>query len=144
VTLADAVADPVRRHAIALDAVDEAAAAIRSRRGLGASAAQAGLRAIHRLRPGFLSDRIEQLLPAMAEAVDPWWREGLERGDAPMWLHENRNEVANSLLAVTDAHVAGATDAAAISVYHRLRGSAPGRIADEMPRIAAFIGRHAT
>lgn len=140
--LSDAVADPVHRRAIALDAVDEAAAAIRARRGLGGLAAATGLQTIHRLRPGFLANHIEQLLPGMAEAVDPWWAQGLERGNAIGWLEEHRHEVAEALLAVTDGHVASASDATAIAVYQRLRGSAPKRIANEMPRIAAFIACH--
>lgn len=140
-TLRDLVADPVQRPRIASDAVSEAGIAVRERTGLKAAAAQFGLDAINRIRPGFLALQVDQLLPAMAEAVEPWWIEGRAHGDAPAWLNAHADEVAEALLAVTDLHVAAARDEAAVTVYSRLRSTAPRRIADEMPRIGAFVAR---
>lgn len=77
----------------------------------------------------------------MAEAIEPWWSEGVRRGNATAWLESNAIAVAEDLLAVTDAHVASAHDQAAVAVYQRLRSVAPRRIAAEMPRIGAFVER---
>ncbi len=140
-TLRDIVSDPEQRPDIANDAVVEAAAALRSRSGIKAVAAQFGFDAINRIRPGFLARQVEELLPAMAEAVEPWWVEGRAQGDAPAWLTSHADEVAEALLGVTDDHVASAHDQAAVAVYRRLRSVAPRRIAAEMPRVAAFIAR---
>lgn len=140
-TLRDVVSDPEQRPRIADDAVREVALAIGSRTGIKGAAAQFGLEAINRIRPGFLARQVEELLPAMADAIEPWWATGRSRGDAPAWLKANANQVADALLTVTDAHVAEAHDQAAIAVYQRLRSAAPQRIAAEMPRIATFVTR---
>lgn len=142
-SLSDAVADTQRRSSIAKAAVVEVAAAIRARSGLKGLAAQVGLDTINRLRPGFLEGQIDVLLPGMAEALEPWWHDGLESGDAPQWLNGHRLQVAEDLLTVTDEYVAQASDQVAIAVYDRLRKQAPVRIAHEMPRISTFIQTHA-
>ena len=141
-SLRDAVADSERRQAIASDAVDEVAVAIDERGGLKGTAAKIGLDTINTLRPGFLQRHIAHLLPGMAAAIDPYWSEGEQRGDAPGWLDEQRDDVAEALLGVTDAHVDRATDSAAVAVYQRLRKAAPERVAEQMPRIASFVERH--
>lgn len=140
-TLRDIVSDPEQRPRIADDAVREATLAIRARTGIKAAAAQFGFDAINRIRPGFLARQVEELLPAMADAIEPWWAEGGRRGDAPAWLNQHADEVAEALLQVTDTHAASAHDQAAVAVYERLRSSAPKRIANEMPRIATFVAR---
>ena len=99
-TLRDIVSDPERRPRIASDAVREATIAVKARTGLKAAAAQFGLDAINRIRPGFLARQIEELLPAMAEAIEPWWVDGRARGDAPGWLTANADDVADALLGV--------------------------------------------
>ncbi|MEM7092123.1 MAG: hypothetical protein AAF567_03910 [Actinomycetota bacterium] len=142
-TLVDAVADPDRRARIARDAVGEAEAAVRSRPGLRGMASRMGLETINRLRPDFLARQVEHLLPAWADAVDPWWAEGLQNGDAPGWLNRHADEIARALLDVTDQHVETAEDEAAVEVYRHLREVAPDRIAAEMPRISRFVDRWA-
>lgn len=140
-TLRDIVSDPAHRPRIADDAIREASIAVGSRSGVKAVAAQFGLEAINRIRPGFLARQVEELLPEMADAIEPWWVQGRGHGDAPAWLRANADEVAEALLSVTDTHVASARDQTAIAVYQRLRSVAPTRIAAEMPRIATFIER---
>lgn len=141
-SLTELVDDPGERDTLAAEAVKETERAIKSRRGLKAMVAQVALETINRLRPGFLQRQINALLPGMALALDPWWAEGVEQGDAPAWLNSHPTEVALALLDVTDDHVAAANDAAAVAVYQRVRPQAPKRIAAEMPRIGRFIEKH--
>lgn len=140
-SLVDAVSDPARRRTVAAEAVREAEAAIRERRGLQARAARVGLDTINLLRPGFLERQVHLLLPAMADAVEPWWRQGTAEGDPIAVLERDAAPVAEALLEVTDAHVARADDRAAIAVYQRLRPAAARRVTEQMPRIARFVER---
>lgn len=141
-TLRRALDDPHVRASIAADAVTEAAAAVNERSGLRGLAAQLGLQTINQVRPGFLERHIHAMLPGMAEAIEPYWEAGLASGDPTAHLEMNADEVSTQLLTVTDAYVDQAADARAIGVYQQLRARAPRRIAEQMPRVAAFIARH--
>lgn len=142
-SLVEAVGDPVRRDAIAKASMGEAAKAVASVRGLRGVTLRVGMEAIERVRPGFLEKQIHDLLPGFAAAIEPHWQTGVEQGDPSAHLQANGLEVANDLLAVSDARAESSTDATARAAYQRVRPAAPKRIAEHMPRIASFIADHA-
>lgn len=127
---------------IAAEAVLEARAAIRSRPGLAAFASKAGFDAIERIRPGLLERHVHAMLPALAEAIEPYWIDGLATGNPTAHFEGHDFEIAEALMAVVDDHVADAVDTQAIALYNQLRGHAPKRIAEQMPRLARFIDRN--
>jgi len=129
---------------IAADAVDEARAAIRSRFGLSAIAAGIGFDTIQRIRPGLLQKHVYALLPDLASAVEPFWLDGLDSGRVEQHFENNDMAIADALIGVVDDYVDQATDRQQISIYKQLRGNAPKRIAEQMPRLARFIDRHTT
>lgn len=134
-----ALDDPELRSNLADRAVREVAAAIRGKGGLRGIAAQIGFDTINRLRPGFIRRHVYELLPDFAKAVTPHWHEGEAEGDPRTHFIENDAEIAGDILQVADDYVADAVDATAVAVYRRLRGFAPTRIAEEMPRVVDFI-----
>lgn len=140
--LSELVADEARRKVIAREAVIEVGQALRDRRDLASVAAHMGFKTIQRLRPGFLRHHLYQLLPSFAEAMDPHWHAGVEAGAPGDYLLDREDEVTASVLEVADNYVEEAVDPTAVAVYRRLRPLAPRRIAEQMPRIVAFIERH--
>jgi len=142
VSLTDTVNEPEQRSAIAVDAVAEARAAVRARSGLAGMAARVGFDTITRLRPGFLEQHVEAMLPDLALAIEPHWNAGIAVGSAATHLAEQAPQVTADLLHVTDAYVDNAVDTTAIAVYRRLRPFAPARIQEQIPRIANFVERH--
>lgn len=82
------------------------------------------------------------MLPDLAAAVEPYWIAGLSEGAPERHFEERDLEIAEVLLGVVDRHVEHATDTQAITIYNQLRGNAPKRIAEQMPRLARFIDRH--
>lgn len=141
-TLAEVVQDRTARNLIAADAVLEARAAIKSRRGLTAMASGVGFDTIERIRPGLLERHVHAMLPELAGAVEPYWVDGMASGDPTAHFDGHDFEIANALMDVVDNHVADAVDTQAIALYNQLRGHAPKRIAEQMPRLVRFIDRH--
>lgn len=120
----------------------EARAAIRSRFGLSALAAGVGFDTIERMRPGLLERHVHAMLPDLAGAVEPFWLDALTNRDPEQYFVEREAAIAEALLLVVDDYVAEATDKQAIGIYNQLRGRAPKRIAEQMPRLVRFIDRH--
>ena len=142
-TLRQAIADRTRRPLIATDAVRSAEVAIRSRRGIAGVVVAAGFETIQRVRPGFLVRQVEEMLPAMADALDPFWSKGRAHGDGVAFLTEQAPAVAEALLRVTDAQAEASGDRVALAVYERLRPHGPKRIVEHIRHIAWFMVRHA-
>ena len=142
-SLVRALQSPERRNEIAADAVHVAEAAVAARGGVQGMAAKLGLDTINRIRPGFLVRHVHAMLPDWAEILEPYWQESDSHEGLAAHLVEHNTVVAEELLAVTDQYVARASDAKAIAAYNHLRPHANERVAEQMPRIAAFVGRHA-
>ncbi len=141
-TLVEVLRDPAKLAAVARDGarlVDEEVAA---RTGLRAAALKAGYATVKAIKPGVIEESLAALLPSFAPAVDPHWARAVATGDARRYFRERAGEVAESLLAVTDAKADRAKNRVMKKVYQALRGQALAQTTQSVPRLPELIERH--
>lgn len=142
-TLAEQVADDGRRAEIVLDAIAEVDTEVGELGGLKGKAVQAGYGALNKIRPDMVSSNLHKLLPRMAPAIDPHYEAGKAAGDVQGHFVQNADVIAEDLLTVTDQRAAEANNKAAVGVYNKLRKGAKEQVVNAMPRIGAFVAKHA-
>jgi hypothetical protein len=117
---------------------------VSSKGGLSGLAVKAGYAAVKGIKPGFIAQVVEKLLPEFAKQLDPLWSEGVEKGKPVDHLNANRGRVADALLSVTDAKAKTAKSNVVRGTYEKLRGSAKKNVEEAVPRLAKLIEKHAT
>lgn len=142
-SLSELLEDPSNREAIIADAMSEVDAEVAGIGGIKGKAIGAGYQGVQKLRPGFIQSNLERLLPKFAPVLDPHVDAGRASGDLPAHFKANADTIADAMLAITDERAAGSDNKAAASIYGKLRKGAKERVVAAMPRIAAFIDRHA-
>lgn len=116
---------------------------VASKGGLSGLAVKAGYAAVKGIKPGFIQDVVDKLMPEFADALDPIWNEGVQKGDPKAHLLSARGRVADALLSVTDAKSKNAKSALVKSTYDKMRGSAKKHVEEAVPRLSALLARHA-
>lgn len=142
--LSEALLDSSKKSAVIADCctlVDEEVAA---KRGLSGIAVKAGYAAVKGVKPGFIANVVERLLPEFAAKLDPIWAEGVEKGDAAGYMVSNRSRVADALLSVTDAKAKSSSSGVVRGTYDKLRGSAKKNVEEAVPRLSKLIQKHAS
>lgn len=142
-SLAEVFQDEAKKKAVIADAeklVDEEVA---SKSGLSGFAVKKGFEAVKGIKPGFIREVLDKLLPEFAEKIDPLWAEGQKAGDPTSFFEKNRGRVADSLLSVTDGKIDRAKSSIVRSTYSMLRGSAKKHVEDAVPRLAKLVAKHA-
>lgn len=141
--LADAFADTTKKAAIIKDCcalIDEEVAA---KGGLSGLAVKAGYAAVKGVKPGFIAEVVDKLLPEFATAIDPVWVDAKKEPNPVSFFTNQKSRVADALLAVTDAKSKNAKSALVRGTYEKLRGSAKKNVEEAVPRLGALLAKHA-
>lgn len=141
--LAEAFADTTKKAAIIKDCctlIDEEVAA---KGGLSGLAVKAGYAAVKGIKPGFIAEVVDKLLPEFSAAMDPIWDESKKQPNPVNHFTGQKSRVADALLAVTDGKSKNAKSALVRSTYEKLRGSAKKNVEEAIPRLGKLLEKHA-
>lgn len=141
--LAEALKDETKKSAIVSDAVKLVDEEVASKSGISGFTVKKGYGAVKSIKPGFIQEAVERLLPDMAVKLEPFWDEGKKSGNARAHLEKNRSQVADAMLSVTDDKVERAKSSIVRSTYKMLRGSAKKNVEDAMPRVCGLLEKYA-
>ena len=75
--------------------------------------------------------------------IDPYWDRASATSDPAEWFKSHDDEIAESLLRVTDDLAERAKNRVMIRVYKSLRGQAHGHVSAAVPGVARLIQKHA-
>ncbi len=142
-SLSDVIADPNRKAEIIADGMRELEAEVNGLGGIKGKAVGGAFGAVQKMRPGFIEDNVERMLPMFAPAIDPHYEAGKAAGDVPAHFVNNGDAIAEDMLAVTDQRAADANNKVAVGIYEKLRKGAKGFVVAAMPRLGPFVDRHA-
>ena len=120
--------------------IDEQVTAKSGLRGLGFKAAYASVKGI---KPSYIANAIEALLPPTLEALDPIWSEGTQMGDPANHLIQNRSRTAEAVLSVTDARIKKSNNGVVRGAYDKLRKSVKGDVEEAIPGLVKIIDHYA-
>lgn len=136
-TLVDKLTAPEVRPKVVAACVDLIDREVASKGGLSGMAVKAGYAVIKAIKPGFVAQVVESLLPDFAAAMQPMYeREG---DNFATWAEGHRSEIADALLSVTDARAQKAKNATIKKTYERLRGSAREHVAAAVPNLITTL-----
>jgi hypothetical protein len=141
--LAEVLKDDTKKSAIVKDCailVDEEVA---SKSGISGFAVRTGYSAVKGVKPSFINEAIEKLLPQFAEKLDPIWEESLKEAQPNAHFEKNKVRVAEALLSVTDSKIEGAKSNVVKKTYSTLRGSAKKNVEEAVPRLGRLLEKHA-
>jgi hypothetical protein len=113
--------------------------------GVAGTAVKLAYKTVNTFLPGHIRHMVESLLPEMVIALEPYWADfgtsgGAEFGD---YLAKRGEEVAQALLAVTDARAAASDRPTIIKAYRSVRGNAAKHVQAALPRVGDLVQRYA-
>ena len=114
-----------------------------SKSGMSGIALKAAFGALKGIKPGYVPDVVESLLPTCFKALDPIWSEGVQQGEPVKHLTVNSSRTADALLGVTDERVKHTKRQIVRGTYDKLRNSAKRHVEEAIPDLATIIGKYA-
>jgi hypothetical protein len=141
-SLADALLDPAKKSVVVADCCKLVDAEVSDKGGLSGLTVKAGYALVKGLKPGFIPEVVEKLLPEFAAQLDPFWVEAKKDADAKKSLVGNKSKVADALLSVTDGKIQSSKSSAVRNTYDKLRGSAKKNVEEAIPRLADLLAKH--
>lgn len=116
-----------------------------SKHGISATGLKVAYKGITAFAPGYYQNIIKILLPGWVDALQPYWADfgatgGSEFGD---YLAKRPEEVAEALLAVTDAKGRESGRPTVVKLYNAVRGGATKHIEAALPNLGAMIQKYA-
>jgi hypothetical protein len=144
ISLAEVLTSDIKRSQVVDDCLELIAREVDEKSGLSGMAIKAGYAAVKSIRPGFLRQAVDDLLPEFAKAVDPVWREAKEQGRPPSeHFAANASRVADALLAITDGRAQRTKSGVVKATYERLRPTAKKNVEAAVPRLGKLVEKHA-
>ncbi|ABG93807.1 MULTISPECIES: hypothetical protein [Rhodococcus] len=143
--LNETLLDESRVPAVIADVQALIDAEVSDKSGASGLALKGGYGAVKKVGPSIVPDAIEGLLPAFVTKLEPYWQAFTASGEAGFseYLVARGDEVADSLLGVTDERIAGSDRGAVKKVYSSLRPSAKKNVIEALPRLGALVQKHA-
>lgn len=118
-------------------------AEVADKRGLGGIAVKAGYKVVNGIHPKFIRGVVDALLDEFLDALDPIYREALEKSISPRdHLVANPDRVAESLLAITDAKALKAKNKLVKKTYEKLRSGAKEHVIAAVPRLGDMLATY--
>jgi hypothetical protein len=113
--------------------------------GVSGTAVKLGYKTVTSFAPGYLHNTLEDLLPQIVEALEPFWADfntsgGSEFGD---YLAKRGDEVSEALLSVTDGIAMSSERPTIIKAYRAIRGSAAKHVEAALPRVGDLVLKYA-
>ena len=95
--------------------------------------------------PGHVRHILETLLPKMADNLQPFWADFSASGGADFgdYLAKRGDEVAEAMLAVTDARAAASGRPVIVKAYRSVRGGAGKHIKAALPQVGDLVLKYA-
>jgi hypothetical protein len=111
-----------------------------NQRGISGVAVKAGYKLVQGVKPGFVRNVVEALLPEFAAALEPFREQAVTQGQSvASYFGAHSQEVAEALLAVTDGRAQASKHGSVKGAYGKLRGSARKNVERAVPGLGKII-----
>ena len=141
--LREIVADPLKRQAVVQDACRALDEEVATKGGLSGMALKTAYKVAKGVAPGIIPKIIDKLLNEFLDALQPFYDEAVAEGkDVGSHMASRKGDVAEALLAITDARAAGADAGALKKGYAKLRPSARKHVEVGVPRLTKMLALH--
>lgn len=113
--------------------------------GISAAAIKVAYKTVTAVAPGYVRHVVDSLLPGLVGNLQPYWADFAASGGSGFgdYLATRGDEVAGTLLSVTDARAAASSRPTIIRAYRRVRGSAARHVTAALPGVGDLVLRYA-
>lgn len=113
--------------------------------GISGAAIKLAHKAVITFAPGHVRHMVKVMLPDMVDALQPFWADFAASGGSGFgdYLAKRGDEVAEALLAVTDARSKASDRPVIIKAYNSVRGNAGTHIKAALPRLGELVHQYA-
>jgi len=116
-----------------------------SSKGLAGIPIKAAYAIVKAVKPGFIPEVVDNLLNDFADRLDPIYQTAVSKNEpVGAYFNSHTGDVAESLLAITDARKERAKNQAIKSTYEKLRPTAKKHVEAAVPRIGRLVAKHAS
>ena len=142
--LSDVLKDEATRASIINDVVGLIDGEVGKQKGLGGVAVKAGYKLVQGIKPGFVRNVVQTLLPEFAAVLEPIADQAASEGQSVSgYFDAHRPEIAEALLAVTDARAEKSDHGSVKGAYAKLRGSARKNVEAAVPGLGVIVEKYA-
>ncbi len=141
--LSDELLNSHNQAAVVKDCCNMIDSQLASKSGMSGIALKAAFGALKGIKPGYVPDVVESLLPTCLNALNPIWNEGAQQGEPVKYLAANSSRSADALLGVTDERIKNTKRQIVKGTYDKLRNSAKKHVEEAIPDLAIIIGKYA-
>ena len=119
-------------------------AEVHDKRGMTGIAVKGAFKMVQGVKPGFIGQALDHLMPAFAEQIDPFYDRWKASGQGTLrqFMSANSTEIANALLSITDARAERVDKKVLAKAYYKLRPQGVEHTKAAMPRLADLITKH--
>jgi hypothetical protein len=114
--------------------------------GVTGTAVRLAYKTVRTFDAGHIPAMIETILPNVASALQPYWESFTAEfpvgGDFGGYLASRDEEVAESLLAITDGRQRASSRATIVKAYKTVRGSAVKHVKAALPALGALVQKY--
>ncbi len=113
--------------------------------GVSGAAVKIAYKTAKTFAKGYLQSTVENLLPDLVAVLEPYWTDFNASGASGFgdYLVKRGDEVAESLLSVTDARAKMSDRPVIIRAYGTVRGGAARHITAALPNVGALVEKYA-
>ena len=141
--LNDVLNDEAKRASIIEDVCHLVDNEVGKQRGLSGVAVKAGYKLVQGVKPGFVRNVVQALLPEFAAALEPIREQAVAQGQTVSgYFSAHTAEVAEALLAVTDGRAQRSEHGSVKGAYGKLRGSARKNVESAVPGLGKIIEKY--
>jgi hypothetical protein len=141
--LPEVLNDSTKKPAVIADCMTLIDQEVSDKGGFSGLAIKAGYAAVKGIKPGFIKEAVEGLLPRFAEALDPLFQEAKTKTTpVASYFATNKTRVADALLTITDEKAKKASGLVK-KTYESLRPRAKENVEAAVPRLGRLVEKHA-
>lgn len=143
--LKDILLEEKKRQHVVQDCAHLVDTEVGQKGGLSGLAIKGAYALVKRLKPGFIEDVCNNLLDEFVEKLEPFYADfKSQAGNQPITVHwvNKAPDIANALLAITDARAQKTDNATLKKAYAKLRPTGVKHVEAAVPGIARVIAKY--
>jgi hypothetical protein len=138
--LSDVLNDEAKRASIIEDVCSLVDDEVSKQRGISGIAVKTGYKLVQGVKPGFVRNVVQYLMPDFAAALEPICEKAVTQGQpVGSYFGAHTQEVAEALLHVTDGRAQSSEHGSVKGAYGKLRGSARKNVESAVPGLGRII-----
>ena len=144
-TLQEILLAPDNQPQVIADCLTLIDAELADKSGISGNALKLAYKTVSSFASGYVRQMVAEILPHAADRLQPYWTDfrasgGAEFGD---YLAKRGDEVAESLLTITDTWAEESDKAIVVKVYRAVRGGAAKHVEAALPRVGDLVLKYA-